>query len=213
MKKQQRLMAILERLNKEYPDAGTMLNFGSRFQLLIAVVLSAQSTDEQVNRVTAALFKHYPSPQAMASAELEELEEAIKGVGIYKNKARSIKAASQVLIDDYAGQVPDEFEDLLKLPGVGRKTANVVLAVGFNKPGLGVDTHVLRVSNRLGIVCTPSADKTEKALKSLIPQEWWSKSHHLLIWHGRQVCKARNPQCRRCVLEALCLKKMEPKKS
>ncbi len=212
MKKEPKVMTILEKLNREYPDAGTMLHFNSLFQLLIAVILSAQSTDEQVNRVTADLFKRYTSPQELAAAELEEIEQAIKGVGIYKNKARSIKAAAQALIDNYTGQVPDDFEELLKLPGVGRKTANVVRAVGFNEPGLGVDTHVLRVSNRLGIAAATNADRMEKELKRLIPEPWWSKSHHLLIWHGRRICKARNPQCGKCAVEDLCAKKIEPKK-
>ncbi len=203
-----RIDEMLDLLLQEYPDAGTMLVFSSRFELLVAVILSAQSTDAQVNRVSAELFKRYKTPESLAALSLSELEDIIQGVGLHKSKAKNIKAMAEKLIKEYNGQVPADFNELLKLPGVGRKTANVVLAVGFNQPGLGVDTHVHRVANRLGLVNTKNADKTEKELKALIPQELWSKSHHLFIWHGRRVCKARRPRCRECVLEELCQKNL-----
>ncbi len=200
---------ILEILTAEYPDAGTMLVFGSTFELLVAVVLSAQSTDVQVNRVTAELFQKYKTPEDFAALNLSKLEELIKGVGLNKSKAKNIRAMAEKLIKEYNGQVPADFNELLKLPGVGRKTANVMLAVGFNQPGLGVDTHVHRVANRLGLVDSKNADKTEKELKAIIPQNLWSKSHNLFIWHGRRVCKARKPLCQECVLEELCPKNIE----
>lgn len=196
---------ILKLFMAEYPDAQTMLVFNSRFELLVAVILSAQSTDVQVNRVTAELFKKYKNPEDMAAISLSELEHLIKGVGLYKSKAKNIKAMAEILINQHNGQVPAEFDQLMQLPGVGRKTANVILAVGFNQPGLGVDTHVHRVANRLGLVDTKNAHKTEKELKELIPQELWSQSHHLFIWHGRRVCKARNPMCEQCVVKELCM--------
>lgn len=197
---------ILDRLNQEYPDADTMLHFGSIFELLIAVVLSAQSTDEQVNRVTEKLFARYNKPADFAALDVKTLEQYIKGVGLYHNKAKSIKALASIIMEEYSGQVPSEFEELLKLPGVGRKTANVIVAVGFKKPGLGVDTHVQRVANRLGLVKEKSAEKTEIALKKIIPIDWWTKAHHLLIFHGRRVCKARKPLCSACVVNDLCKK-------
>ena len=201
-----RIKQILDLLMQEYPEAGTMLEFNSRFELLVAVILSAQTTDAQVNRVTAGLFQRHTTPQEFADLDLESLEELVKAVGLYKSKAKNIQAMSKKLIQEYGGEVPAEMDELIKLPGVGRKTANVVLAVGFGLPGLGVDTHVHRVANRLGLVSSKNPDETEKELKALIPQEMWSKSHHLFIWHGRRVCKARTPQCGQCVLDPLCPK-------
>ncbi|MGI6413819.1 MAG: endonuclease III [Syntrophomonadaceae bacterium] len=195
---------ILNLLREQYPDAGTRLKFASQFELLIAVVLSAQSTDNQVNQVTRTLFSKYNRPEDLADLDIELLEELIKGVGLYKNKARFIKALSQELVNRYNSKVPSDIGQLIKLPGVGRKTANVVLAVGFNKPGLGVDTHVNRVVNRLGLVKEKRADKIEVRLKNLLPEKLWSEAHHLFIAHGRQVCKARKPKCDSCVLTHYC---------
>ncbi len=209
MKNENKVNRILNLLISEYPDAGTMLVFNTRFELLVAVILSAQSTDSQVNRVTAELFKKYRKPEDFADLNLAELEGLIKGVGLHKSKAKNIKAMSELLINKHGGQIPANLEGLMKLPGVGRKTANVMLAVGFDLPGLGVDTHVHRVSKRLGLATGKTADKTEKELKALIPRELWSKSHHLFIWHGRRVCKARKPLCAKCVLEELCQKNLE----
>ncbi|MDI9479661.1 MAG: endonuclease III [Syntrophomonadaceae bacterium] len=195
---------VLNILDKEYPDAGTQLHYNDLFQLLVAVVLSAQCTDKQVNRVTPALFARYPDASSMAQAELNDLEDLIKGVGLYHSKARHLKQTAQILVSQYEGQVPNTFEQLLELPGVGRKTANVIIAVGFDGPGLGVDTHVHRVANRLGLVNTKDRNRTEKELKAIIDPERWNRAHHLLIWHGRQVCKARRPNCAACVLQELC---------
>ena len=206
-----RVIKIIKLLQEAYPDAGPMLKFSSRFELLVAVVLSAQSTDEQVNRVTAQLFKVFKTPADFATMDINELEAHIKGVGLYKNKAKNIKNLSIILLEKYAGEVPGDFDSLIDLPGVGRKSANVVLSVAFNLPGLGVDTHVQRVSNRIGIVSEKTPDKTEIALKAVIPRELWSQSHHLLIFHGRQVCKARKPDCQHCCIEADCQKEIESK--
>lgn len=195
---------VLNILDKEYPDAGTQLHYNDLFQLLVAVVLSAQCTDKQVNRVTPALFARYPDASSMAQAELNDLEDLIKGVGLYHSKARHLKQTAQILVSQYEGQVPNTFEQLLELPGVGRKTANVIIAVGFDGSGLGVDTHVHRVANRLGLVNTKDRNRTEKELKAIIDPERWNRAHHLLIWHGRQVCKARRPNCAACVLQELC---------
>lgn len=200
---------ILDLLRNEYPDAGTLLKFSTLFELLVAVVLSAQSTDEQVNKVTSVLFAKYNTPDKLAALELSELEELVKGVGIYRNKAKNIKELASVIRDKYRGEVPADFDKLLQLPGVGRKTANVMMAVGFKQPGLGVDTHVHRVANRLGLAHTKNPEQTEKALKQIIPMAEWSQAHHLLIYHGRRVCKARKPQCTECVLEKLCAKNFE----
>ncbi|SHG49410.1 DNA-(apurinic or apyrimidinic site) lyase /endonuclease III [Thermosyntropha lipolytica DSM 11003] len=206
MDNRERCRIILDRLEGEYPDASTLLKYRNLFELLVAVILSAQSTDEQVNRVTDRLFARYPTPYALAEASLEELEEIIKKVGLYKSKARNLKKMAEMLIARYNGEVPDNMEELLALPGVGRKTANVVLSVGFNKPGLGVDTHVHRVANRLGLVKAKNPKDTEKQLKELIAVSWWGKAHHLFIFHGRRVCKARRPYCTNCLIEDLCLK-------
>lgn len=203
-----RAKEILHRLELEYQDAGTMLEYKSIFELLVAVILSAQSTDAQVNRVTRVLFVTSNIPQDFAGMDIIELEDAIRGVGLYKAKARSIQNISRILVEKYQGQVPDNFDDLLQLPGIGRKTANVILSVGFNQPGLGVDTHVHRVSNRLGLVKEQYPDKTELILKSIIPRKNWSQAHHLLIFHGRRICTARKPKCSDCILESLCPKNL-----
>lgn len=210
--KKEKARLILQRLEAEYPRAQTRLNFRSPFELLVATILSAQSTDEQVNRVTAGLFKHCNTPEKMAFMSQEELEELIKGCGLYKAKAKNLIAAARLLLERYNGEVPDSLEELIKLPGVGRKTANVVLSVGFSKPGLGVDTHVHRVANRLGLAKSKNPDKTEFQLKSLWPPEKWGTAHHVLIWHGRSRCRARRPDCTNCVVADLCsFKKTEEK--
>lgn len=205
----EQVLEILRILEQEYPQAGTLLRYSNTFELLVAVILSAQSTDEQVNRVTPALFDKFPTPESMAQADLRELEEAVRAVGLYRSKAANLRKMAQALVDQYEGTVPGEFEELLKLPGVGRKSANVVLAVGFDKPGLGVDTHVQRVANRLGLARTKQPEQTEHVLKQLIPEHKWSRAHHLFIFHGRRVCKARYPDCENCVLVFLCEKNLD----
>lgn len=208
MDNRERCLIILARLKEAYPDADTLLRYDSLFELLVAVILSAQSTDEQVNKVTEKLFAKYNTPQAMAEAELSELESMIRQVGLYKSKAKSLKKMAAILVEEYEGKVPDSMEELLKLPGVGSKTANVVLAVGFGKPGLGVDTHVHRVANRIGLVKTKNPLMTEKGLKELIPVSMWGKAHHLFIFHGRRVCKARKPDCVNCMIADFCDKNL-----
>jgi len=195
---------IIRLLRREYPEAKTQLEFNSIFELLVAVVLSAQSTDVQVNRVTEDLFSKYNTPEQLAQVDLPELENLIRGVGLYKNKAKSIINLSRMILAKFHGNVPDNFDSLMELPGVGRKTANVMLSVGFNQPGLGVDTHVHRVSNRLGLVKSKNPDETEKAIKSLIPRNQWSEAHHLLIFHGRRTCLARHPKCEQCSVNKHC---------
>lgn len=204
MEQKERAAMIISLLEQSYPKAGTMLDFSNEFECLVAVILSAQSTDQQVNKVTAQLFRNYNKPEHFVQMERQALEKHIKGVGLYKNKARHIQAMSQILLDEYDGRVPDDFNELLRLPGVGRKTANVMMSVAFNKPGLGVDTHVQRVANRTGLVASKRPDHTEQALKRMIPSTQWSQAHHLFIFHGRQVCKARKPDCDACVIKAVC---------
>jgi endonuclease-3 len=209
MNKKKLAAEIYKHLSAQYPEARPMLTFGSPFEALTAVILSAQSTDAQVNRVTAELFKVVKRPEDLMDMDIADLENIIRGVGIYANKARSLKAMAQMLHDHYTSQVPDDFGELLKLPGVGRKTANVVMSVAFNKPGLGVDTHVQRVANRIGLVKTKKTEATEKELKKIFPRRDWSLTHHLLIFHGRKVCKARKPDCLNCVIEKCCAKAIE----
>ncbi len=204
MQEQERVKKILKLLKKEYPNAGTRLHYSNSLELLVAVVLSAQSTDEQVNKVTPELFSRFNSAQVLAAMDIEELEDLIRGVGLYKNKARHIKGLAQKIAVNYAGKVPGTFDELLTLPGVGRKSANVMLSVGFDQPGLGVDTHVKRVTRRLGITSGKNSTQIEKDLKQLIPVSLWSKSHHLFIAHGRAICQARKPRCGDCILAALC---------
>ncbi|MGE5371818.1 MAG: endonuclease III [Solirubrobacterales bacterium] len=195
---------IYDRLLGEYPNAGPRLHFSNTFELLAATILSAQSTDDQVNALTPRLFQEYGTAEKMASAPLESVEELIKGCGLFHSKAKHLIGASQRLVAAYNGRVPDRFEDLLTLPGVGRKTANVVISVAFGQPGLAVDTHVQRVSTRLGLTGSTDPDKTEKALKAAFRPELWGKLHHLFIWHGRSVCTARKPRCGSCVLAEQC---------
>lgn len=191
-------------MRKMYPAPECALNFGSLFQLLTAVALSAQTTDKQVNVVTEALFRDYPDAETMAKAEPETIAGYIRRIGMYKTKARNIVETSKILVRDYGGQVPESFNELVKLPGVGRKTANVVLAVGCGVPAIPVDTHVFRVSNRIGIVREKDVLKTELGLMAKLPKETWIDMHHALIWHGRLVCKARKPECENCGLTGIC---------
>lgn len=195
---------LVSEMRKNYPAPECALNFENLFQLLIAVMLSAQTTDKQVNVVTPALFKDYPDAETLGKALPEEIESYIKRIGMYHTKARNIVAASRMLVEKFDGRVPDSLAELMELPGVGRKTANVVLAVGYGVPAIPVDTHVFRVANRLGIVCEKDVLKTELALMEKLPKETWIDMHHALIWHGRLVCKARRPECEVCTLSGIC---------
>lgn len=196
--------SIISELIKTYPDVKCALNFGSSYELLIATILSAQCTDVRVNIITGELFKKYNTPEAMVMLTEEELGEKIKSCGLYKNKSKNILAASDMLIKQFGGRVPSNMEELLKLPGVGRKTANVVLSNAFNVPAIAVDTHVFRVSNRIGIAKGKTPKEVEKGLMKNIPRDLWSLSHHLLIKHGRTLCTARNPKCQQCPIAGVC---------
>lgn len=200
-----RLPEIIRRLRQAHPDAKCALDHHNAFELLVATILSAQCTDERVNKVTPALFASYPTPQAMAAADLGALEEAIRSTGFYRNKAKHIQEASQRLAYDYGGEVPPRMEELIKLPGVARKTANVVLGVSYGiADGIVVDTHVDRLSHRLGLSSQNDSNKVEQDLMAITPRDEWIDLAHLLIFHGRRVCNARKPDCANCVLNDLC---------
>jgi endonuclease III len=196
---------VYARLAAHYPDAHCALDFKSPFQLLVATILSAQCTDKRVNMVTPALFKKYKTPKAMAAAKPEELEEMIKSTGFFRNKTKSLLGMSAAVADEHGGKVPDEMDKLVKLPGVGRKTANVVLGNAYAKnQGVVVDTHVGRVSGRLGLTSNVDPVKVEQDLMKLFPRENWALLSHLFIEHGRQICDARRPKCEICFLNDLC---------
>lgn len=195
---------VLEELDKTYPDAHCELNFRTPFQLLVATMLSAQSTDKTVNKVTDKLFVKYPTLHEFLQLDQSQLEHEIKEIGLYKNKSKNIKDMCRILEEKYEGRVPDNMEDLVSLPGVGRKTANVVLSNAFGVPAIAVDTHVFRVSNRIGLADGKNVDITEEQLRKNIPMDKWSKAHHLLIWHGRRICFARKPKCEVCPIAMDC---------
>lgn len=195
---------ILAELERLYPNAKPALHFENPYQLLVAVILSAQCTDVKVNMVTPALFAAYPDARAMAKASPEEIEPFIKTCGIYRNKAKNLAATARALVELYGGEVPSDHEKLTQLPGVGRKTANVVMSCAFGADAIAVDTHVFRVSNRLGLADAPDVLKTEEQLMVNIPKDAWSRAHHWLIYHGRRVCAARKPACKTCTLRAWC---------
>ena len=191
-------------LKKEYPGVKSALNFETPFQLLIATILSAQCTDERVNIVTKTLFKKYKKPQYFIAVPSEELEKDIYSTGFYRQKAKSIKQCCQVLVDNYKGKVPPDFELLNKLPGVGRKTASVVAGNAFDIPAVAVDTHVKRLSNLLGFIKSNDPEKIELRLKELLPEKDWVKASHLLAAHGRKICIARRPKCLKCAVGNYC---------
>ncbi len=196
---------IISRLEKVYVGSKPALEFTNPFELLVATILSAQCTDERVNKVTRVLFKEYPNPQTMASGDIGNIKEIIRSCGCYEVKSKSLKGTACAIVETHGGQVPKEMEALVKLPGVGRKTASVVLSNAFGIPAFAVDTHVLRVSNRLGLANSPKdVLKTEIAVCELIPKEKWSDAHHWLIYHGRRICHARKPECSTCFLRDLC---------
>lgn len=195
--------AILAELAALYPDAKPELNFTNPYETLVATMLSAQCTDKQVNKVTPEVFRRYPDAAAMASITADELYPLVKSCG-FKSKAGNIVNACKQLVADYEGEVPQTMEALTSLPGVGRKTANVVMSNAFGIPAIAVDTHVFRVSNRLGLADAPDVEKTELQLQKAIPKADWSKAHHWLIYHGRRVCKAQRPDCEHCTLKSMC---------
>ena len=195
---------IISKLAEEYAGTTTALVYRNPFELLIATILSAQSTDLQVNKITASLFTKYSTPVDFVRLTENELAEEIKGVGLFRTKAKNILQTVKLLVEQYGSQVPQDRETLMTLPGVGRKTANVVMANAFNIPALGVDTHVLRVANRLGLATGKSPRDIEDQLTSKIPRTKWCEAHHWLIWHGRKVCHARKPSCTECFLSELC---------
>ena len=195
---------MLTILENTYKDTKSALNFNNPFELLIAVILSAQCTDKRVNVTTARLFAKANTPEAILNMGVENLENEIRDCGLFRNKAKNIIATCHKLCSDYNGQVPSDFDELLKLPGVGRKTANVVSSIAFNRPAIAVDTHVFRVSNRLRLAEGTTPNEVEKGLQKAIPMETWSDAHHWLIWHGRKICRARKPLCGECPLKELC---------
>lgn len=204
-KERQRIDAILEGLERLYPDADCELRWHDPFELLAAVILSAQCTDDRVNQVTPVLFRRFPDPFALAAADPAELEGIIRSTGFFRNKARHLRAASQKIVADHGGEVPRTMEELLKLPGVARKTANVVLGTAYGlATGVVVDTHVWRLARRLGLSEHDDPVRIEVDLMARWPRERWIKAAHQLIWHGRRVCVARHPRCSECALAPLC---------
>lgn len=203
--RRQRTEEILARLRREYPKAHTALDHRNAFELLVATILSAQCTDKRVNEVTPALFRRFPTPRALAAANLAELEELVRTTGFFRNKARALLGLGQALMTEHGGKVPADMEQLRRLPGVGRKTANVVLGSAFGQNvGVVVDTHVQRLARRLGLTTETDPEKIERDLMALVPQPDWTVWSHLLIAHGRQVCQARRPLCASCVVADLC---------
>lgn len=205
MTRKEKARLALDRLREQIPRAETELQFRNEFELLVSVILSAQCTDARVNQVTPDLFATYPTPEAMAAASAEEIFPYIRSVSYPNNKAKALAATARMLRDDYGGQVPREHAELVKLKGVGRKTANVVVAVAFDEPAIAVDTHVFRVANRIGLVKDqPTPLAVERGLARVIPKSEWGEAHHLLILHGRYTCEARAPKCDRCPLTDVC---------
>lgn len=197
--------SIIEILQEMYMGAKCGLDFDSPYELLISTILSAQCTDERVNLVCANLYIEYNTPSKVIGLTERELSEKIKSCGLYKTKTKNILATTRLILDEFNGEVPNNMEDLLKLPGVGRKTANVVLSNAYNIPAIAVDTHVFRVSRRIGLSSGDKVEAVEQDLMKIIPQDKWSDMHHYIIWHGRKVCKARKPLCKQCPLSKLCL--------
>ena len=193
---------VLEALNALYPEARPELRFSNPYETLVATILSAQCTDRRVNQVTERLFAKYPTVQSMAALTAEDLEPQIRECGLYRNKAKNIVAACRAIVENHAGSVPSTRAELMALPGVGQKTAGVVLLAAFGDDQIPVDTHVFRVSRRIGLADASTPEDVEAQLQQIIPRAQWSHAHHLLIWHGRRVCHARGPECDRCPLRA-----------
>ncbi len=204
--KSQKVQFIIKTLSKIYPNPQTPLYHNNIFELFVAVVLSAQMQDARLNKILPEFFKKYPDPQSIANADISKLEQALKSVNYYKTKAKHLKQACQIIIKEFDGKVPNNLKDLMSLPGVGKKTANVILNEGFDIPsGIVVDTHVKRVAFRLGLTKNTEPKKVEEDLKKLVPQKYWRDFSLWLIFHGREVCTAKNPKCDKCPLKEICL--------
>lgn len=199
------IIQVLDILAETYPEAKCALDHVNTFELLVAVVLSAQTTDKSVNRVSPQLFAKYPDAKSLSEAKQEDVEEIIRTIGMYRTKSKNIINLAKALCDKYDGKVPGDYDSLVSLPGVGRKTANVVLSVGFGEQRIAVDTHVFRVANRIGLVKAKDVLQTELDLMECLPHDRWSEAHHSLIFHGRNICDARKPKCKDCPLKELCL--------
>src|SRR2546426_718917 len=197
MKENQRILEIVEVLGREYPGASCTLNFKSNFQLMVGAMLSAQCSDEQVNKITPELFKRFQKPEDLARAKVSEIQKNIRSLGLYRNKSRNLKRSSRLLVEKFGSKVPDKMEDLLQFPGIGRKIANVILSVGFGKTeGIPVDTHNLRINKRLGVVQKNNPKDVEKELMEKVPRKYWDSYSLMIIAHGRKICQARLPKCR-----------------
>ena len=203
--KKNEIIDLINILNKTYSDAKCSLDFETPFELLVAVILSAQCTDDRVNKVTPILFNVCSTPEEFSAIPIEDLENLIHPCGFYKNKAKNIKLTSEIIISKFDGKVPQTMEELMSLPGVGRKTANVVMLEAFNKPqGIAIDTHAKRLSNRIGLSSESDPEKIEKDLISIIPKEYFKDINHLFMWHGRNTCTARSPKCESCPIANYC---------
>ena len=199
------VIEMIDILKQTYPDAQCSLDFTTPFEMLVAVILSAQCTDERVNKTTPSIFSKYNKPEDFAKMDIELLEQLIHPCGFYKNKAKNIKATAKILLEKYNGEVPQTMEELISLPGVGRKTANVVMLEAFNKPqGIAVDTHCKRIANKIGLSKEKAPEKIEQDLLKIIPREYYRDVNHILIWHGRNTCIARNPKCENCSIKNFC---------
>ena len=203
--KKQDIIKIIEILKETYPEATCSLDFTTPFELGIAVMLSAQCTDERVNKITPLLFGKYKKPEDYVDLSLEEIEEIIKPCGFYKNKAKSVLGYAKMIVNVYKGKMPETMEELVKLPGIGRKSANVIMLEAFNNPqGIAVDTHAKRIANRIGLSKEKETLKIEQDLIKIIPKEYFKDVNHLLVWHGRNICNARKPQCKKCPVKEYC---------
>ena len=202
------VVKIIEILKKYYPDAQCSLDFETPFQLVVAVMLSAQCTDERVNKTTPELFKKYGTPEAIMNMDVKKLEEIIHPCGFYKNKANNIKKTAEIIVNKYKGIVPNTMEELITLPGVGRKSANVIMLEAFNNPqGIAVDTHAKRISNKIGLSKNTEPEKIEQDLIKIIPAQYFKDVNHILMWHGRNICMAKNPKCEICPIQEFCKNK------
>lgn len=196
---------IVKKLKEMYPDAKCSLDFKTPFEMLVAVCLSAQCTDDRVNQVTPELFKVYDTPEDFANCDIKKLEELIHSCGFYKNKAKNLKSAGKKIVEDFNGEVPQTMEELVTIPGVGRKSANVIMLEAFNNPqGIAVDTHARRLANRIGFSKESDPSKVEQDLCKLIPREYWKDVNHIFIWHGRKTCSSQKPKCDTCLIKNLC---------